>query len=111
MNQHQLTMTRGDSRTYSVTISDLEGDPYDLTGASVWFTVDGLIEKQVGSGIEIETPASGVAVVTIDASDTEDVPDRRTVYRYDVQIQLADGTVKTPIRGLFVITPDVTTTE
>jgi hypothetical protein len=108
MNQHQLTMTRGDSRTYSVTISDLEGEAYDLTGASVWFTVHDLIEKQVGSGIEIEAPETGVAVVTINPEDTEDVPDRRTVYRYDVQIQLADGDVKTPVRGLFVITPDVT---
>ena len=109
MNQNQLTMMRGDSKTYTVTISDSAGDPYDLTGASVWFTVDDLFEKTLADGIAVTAPLTGVAVVTIDPEDTEDARDYRSSYRYDVQVKLADGTVKTPIRGLFVLTPDVTT--
>lgn len=109
MNQYQLTMMRGDSRTFTITLTDSAGDPYDLTGASLWFTVGNLVEKTVGDGITVETPANGVATIDFVPADTESVSDVRRAYRYDVQVKLSDGTVKTPIRGLFVITPDVTT--
>lgn len=105
-----LTMTRGDSREFSVTVSDAAGDPYDLTDATISFTVDDLFDaKTVGAGITVTAPETGVAVITIDPADTEDAPDRRTAYDYDVQIILADGRVKTPLRGLFIVLPDVTT--
>jgi hypothetical protein len=78
MNQNQLVHIRGDSGSFEVTLTDTNGDPLDLTGASVQFTVDGLLDKSLGDGIT-------------------------------VQVTLSDGTVRTPIRGLFVLVPDVTT--
>lgn len=107
MNQNQITMTRGDTRTFTVTMSDNAGDPYDLTDAEVAFTVDDLFDKSVGDGIAVADPESGVAVITVTSADTEDASDYRRAYRYDVQVTLSDGSVKTPIRGLFVLTPDV----
>ena len=107
MNQYQLTMMRGDSRTFTVTMTDSAGDPYDLTDAVVQFTVDNLFEKTVGAGIVVSDPETGVAVVTVDPDDTEGAG--RRAYRYDVQVTLSDGTVRTPLRGLFVVVPDVTT--
>ena len=108
MNQHQITMTRGDTRIFTVTMTDDAGDPYDLTSADVAFTVGGLFEKGVGDGITIADPETGVAVVTVDPADTNGAPDVRRAYRYDVQVTLSSGAVKTPLRGLFVVVPDVT---
>jgi hypothetical protein len=109
MNQNQITMMRGDTRSLTVTVLDDDGDPYDLTGVGVQFTVDALFDKSVGDGVAVATPASGVAVVTVNPVDTADAPDRRRAYRYDVQLTLADGSVRTPIHGLFVVRPDVAT--
>jgi len=111
MNQNQLTMTRGDTRTFTVTMTDDAGDPYDLTDASVDFTVGDLFDKSVGDGITVADPETGVAVITVDPDDTNGASDYRRAHRYDVQVTLADGTVKTPLRGLFVVTPDVTLPE
>ena len=109
MNQNQLVMTRGDTRTFTVTMTDSAGDPYDLTDADVAFTVGDLFDKSVGDGIAVDDPESGVAVITVGPTDTESASDTRRAYHYDVQVTLSDGSVKTPLRGLFVVTPDVTT--
>lgn len=104
---NDLTVVRGDTSNFQITITDSNGLAYDLTDASIWFTVDGLLEKTIGDGITVSTPASGVADVEISAGDTDAAPDRRTAYPYDVQVTLADGSVKTPVRGLFIVLPDV----
>jgi len=106
---NQLTMTRGDTRTFTVTMTDAVGAPFDLTDADVAFSVEDLFSKSVGDGIVVADPETGVAVITVNPADTEGVEDRRRSYRYDVQLTLADGSVKTPLRGQFVVTPDVTT--
>jgi hypothetical protein len=108
--REDITVIRGDSVTLVVTVTDAAGLAYDLTGAAVAFTVGTIgIEKTVGAGITVSTPATGVASIAVGPTDTEDAPDQRTAYPYDVQITLADGSAKTPIRGLFIVLPDVTT--
>lgn len=106
---NDLSLIRGDSSELSLTLTDNAGDPYDLTDATVIMTVDDLFEKSIGSGITVDDPTSGVAAITVDPADTEDAPDARCAYRYDVQVTLSDGSIKTPVRGLFVVIPDVTT--
>lgn len=108
MNINDISMVRGDSVTLSLTLTDSVGAPYDLTAADITFTVDDLITKTVGAGITVADPLTGVAAIALDPADTEDCPDIRAAYRYDVQITLSSGSVKTPIRGLFVVLPDVT---
>jgi hypothetical protein len=106
---NDITMVRGDTREFSVTVTDSEGDPFDLTDATITLSVDELnIEKTVGAGITVADPLTGVASIVIDPDDTESAPDIRRAYRYDVQLVLEDGRVKTPIRGLFIVLPDVT---
>lgn len=109
MNQN-LVMVRGDDKTLTLTVRHgAEGTVYDLTDAAVTFTVDGLnISKTIGNGITVETPTSGVAVIEIDPADTAAAPDGRGEYNFDVQLVLADGSVKTPIRGKLIVLPDVT---
>jgi hypothetical protein len=107
---NDLTVIRGDTVTFELTITDSAGDPYDLTGAEVWFSVERLgISKTVGSGITVATPASGVATISLVTADTEDAPNLRVSYRYDVQLRLSDGSIKTPVRGQLIVIPDVTT--
>jgi hypothetical protein len=107
--RQDITVTRGDTRTLTVTITDSAGDPYDLTDAAITFTVDDLFDaKTIGSGIVVNTPASGVFTITIDPADTTDAPDARVAYPYDIELVLSDGSVKTPQRGLFIVLPDVT---
>jgi len=103
-----ITMTRGDTRTLTLTLTDADGDPYDLTGAAVRFTVEGIVDKSLGDGIAVASPATGVAVITINPADTENANGRHS-YPYDVEVTFADGTVITPILGRFVLRPDVST--
>lgn len=104
-----LVVVRGDSQTFELTFTDDDGDPLDLTDGAVVMTVEELFTKSVGDGITVSAPLTGVATVAVAPADTADCPDYRQGYRYDVQVTLASGVVKTPIRGRFVVLPDVTT--
>lgn len=101
-----LNVIRGDSHSLSLSLDNLPSG--GLAGADLWFTVEGLLSKELGDGIDVVDAAAGTATITIDAGDTNAAPDTRHVYPYDVQVRLADGTVQTPLRGLFVVSPDVT---
>ena len=103
-----IIAVRGDTQTYTLTFTDSVGAPLDLTGAAVTFSVKDRFAKTVGAGIVVSAPLTGVAVVTVDPEDTENEPDVRVAHRFDAQVVLSDGTVKTPIRGNFVVLPDVT---
>lgn len=105
---NDLTVIRGDSATLTMTLVDPAGDPYDLTDSFLWFTVRDLIAKTTDDGIVIDMdPTTGVAVVMIAAAETSPAPNYRVAYPYDVQILTADGETQTPIRGLFIVIPDV----
>lgn len=102
---NNLTVVRGDSETFELTLEGLpEGG---LTDADIWFTVRSLVAKRLGDGITVDDPLTGVATITLDAGDTDAAPDHRQTYPYDVQVKFPDGTVTTPVRGLFVVLPDV----
>lgn len=107
---NKITMTRGDTRTLTLTLTDAAGDPYDLTGATVRMTVGDLFDKAIGDGIAVASPATGVAVITVNPDDTENANGRRS-YPYDVEVTFVDGTVVTPILGRFVLRPDVSTPD
>jgi len=112
---NNVTVVRGDTWDFTVTLVDPNGDPYDLTDCELTFTVEGLVSKTLGAGITIDPdgdpapdPETGIAGITLDAGDTSAAPDRRTAYPYDVQLTTSTGEVRTPIRGLFIVVPDVT---
>ncbi|HZD67751.1 MAG TPA: hypothetical protein VFA45_02165 [Actinomycetes bacterium] len=104
---NRIVMVRGDSKTIGLDLIDSNGDPIDLTGADVVFTVGDIIQKTLSDGIVIDEPSYGSVTISIDPSDTEGLTARR-VWPYDIQVTLADGTVKTPVRGDYVLLPDVT---
>ena len=106
---NKIVVTRGDTKELTLTLVDDQGGPYDLTNVDVWFSVGSLLSKRLGAGIAVPTPALGVATITLDAGDTGSAPDHRQSYPYDVQLELANGSIVTPLRGRFIVVPDVTT--
>lgn len=102
------TMVRGDTRTFDLPLLDANGAAYDPAEiASLEFKVADLFTATVGDGIAIDE-SSGDVTLTVSPTDTEDAPDVRMAYPYDVQVTLDDGTINTPQRGLFIVLPDVT---
>lgn len=104
-----LSVIRGDTHQFTLTLVDNVGDPYDLTSAELVMTVGDLFSKSEGDGITVSDPTGGIAEIVIDGDDTDGAPDHRCAYPYDIQVTLAGGPVKTPVRGLFIVVPDVTT--
>jgi hypothetical protein len=110
-----ITLVRGDTEHLRVTVTDADGDTVNLTGADAWFTVKrrvadpddrAAIALRMGAGIEVEDAPGGVLIVTLTATETDDmVPG---VYRYDVQVRDANGRISTVADGRLVLRSDVT---
>jgi hypothetical protein len=109
-------MFRGDTRTLTVTIKDrFTGAVVDLTGASIAWrmakTADMgnslTMSKSVGSGITVASPTSGVAVVTINPTDTSTlIPGD---YYHDLTVTDASARVVTVLSGRARIKQDLKT--
>lgn len=117
MTNVSLVAKRGDNESYTMALTDADG-AFDLTDCQVQFTAkrrlddedaDAVILKTLDAGIEVTNAQGGIAVLSLEPSDTEDLPSRRVRLVYDVQVTNGDGEVKTPIEGRLTISPDVTT--
>ena len=111
MSWHDLVMTRGDSRTFDFSdVEDVDGMAFNLADATLNFTVGDLFTLTRDNGIVVDE-SSGSIEVEIEPENTEDAHDHRHEYRYELEITLADGSVHTPRRGLFILTPDLDAVE
>lgn len=107
---------RGDSRDIRVTVTDSEtGDPLDLTGSTVFFTLkaeidndladsSALIKKDVVSHTD---PTAGKTTIRLLPSETGALTPGEK-YPYDIQVKLSGGDVMTIVSGKIRITADVT---
>jgi hypothetical protein len=103
-----LSMIRGDDETLSMALVDGDGEPFDLTDCTLYFTVGDHFTKtsELDGGITVDPdPTTGLASIAIAAADTDDFPDTRYATPYAVRVVRADDTIKTPIRGLFIVIP------
>lgn len=120
-----LSVVRGESKTYEVTVRDAAKQTVDLTGAKVWFTVKERLEdispviskRNVaagGSALEAEvTPQTGTTKgklrIYLTPSDSANLDTTKT-YVCDVWIELTSGKRHQVIkRRAFVVDPAVTT--
>lgn len=126
----KISMIRGDTRILAIPYLDPSGNPLDLTGATVFFTVNAsddptddtaaVVEKQVTSficpinctvnGVDFtkneDTTTAGVAWITLSNPDTQDVaPD---TYFYDAQVKDASADVTSSKQDQFIVTADIT---
>lgn len=108
-----LYMTRGDTETLTVTVTQDDGDvetAFNFASAVLTIRKD----KRTGSKVlEIEPRSieGGVCTFSFTPDMTAELPAGK--YVYDVQVTTADGEVKTPIGGSeqaakFVLWQDVT---
>lgn len=106
-------MIRGDTRTITATFVDSSGDPIDLTGGTVFFTASSnnsptddtaaIVEKNVTS---FASPTSGVATITLNSDDTNDVTPG--TYYYDLQFVSSGGVVTSLAQDKLIIKADIT---
>ncbi len=108
---------RGDSFVLNITITTGAGAAYDLTGALVAWTLkqdinqadaDATFRKSSGveGGITITSATGGTCRLELtDDQMATLTPDLD--YVWDVQVQAADGTTSTPIRGTLKVEADV----
>lgn len=115
MSLGEKTVIRGDSASFSIYFKDSAGDPIDITGWTVWFTVR---KKKPGASIvndddadiskEITAQASfatGQAIVELSPEETD--LDYGS-YFYDVQYKKIDGTIKSADAGKYISQADIT---
>jgi len=115
----KLRMTRGNTASFLITAVDSTGQPLDLTGAGLWFTVkkrlsdsdvDAVIQKTTdGGGITVsDNPMSGLATIAIDPDDTSGLSTLGQTLHWDLQIVGNTGDIYTLAIGLLRVVPDVT---
>ena len=113
-----LSMTRGDTRTWTVTVKNADGTPFDLTSCKMWFSVRDypgapayVFQKTSDSdGITFGgNPALGIATVgPIATGDTSTLAAKELRLAFDVQLKTTDGEIFTLDSGALIVTPDIT---
>lgn len=108
-----MSMYRGDDKTINLTFTQ-DGSALDISGSTVTLTlknstrdsdVDAVLQKTVTSHSD---PTNGITAVSITHDESDGlVP---ADYTYDIQIQLADDSVSTVVKGTFSVLADVTRT-
>jgi hypothetical protein len=112
-----LYLTPGDDFVYTAPILDTAGVAYSLTGATLWFTVKRRLDNDptdadaiaklywvsggASSGITVATPSTGVAVIRLTPTQTDDFV--QAAYHWDLQLQDTGGVRRTVDSGRIVV--------
>jgi len=107
-----LSIIRGDTTVFTLTLTDQAGAAVNLTSTTVFFTVkesladaddDALIAKSTDSH---SNPSGGVTAITLTSTDTAITPG---AYIYDIQVKnTTDGAIQSVASGIYEVLPDVT---
>lgn len=111
MSKIFLEVIKRDDVDFELSFTDVDGNPINLTGSTVFFTVkknktdvdnDAVIKKEITS---FDDPTSGVALLELSKSDTDISP---RSYYFDVQIKDSGGKISSSSVGRFIVSQDVT---
>lgn len=106
-----LTLIRRDDVDLDVTFTDKDGEPIDLTGCTVFFTMkrkvsdtdeDAIIQKEVTSHTD---PTAGETRISLTNDETDITPRH---YFYDIQVEDTNSKIISSTVGQIKITQDVT---
>jgi len=106
-----LRIEQGATFTSDVTVKDVNGDVFDLTGytASAKMALGyASTRTRVAFSTTISTPTTGVVTLSLTADQTNalEAPAR---YVYDVEIlRTSDSTITRVIEGIITVSPSVT---
>lgn len=118
-----LTIYQGKDFIENLPVLNPDGSAYDLTGATLWFTVklrsdqsqdDALasiklyrIVGGLGDGITVTVPATGIATISMTAAQTEPLTIGES-YVYDLQVKDTTGRVFTAFLDALYVSRPVT---
>jgi hypothetical protein len=106
-----LTITRGDTKIYTLRFVNKNNQPIDITGWKIYFTVksdlckpddDAVIKKDI---VVHTNPLNGETQISLSSTDTSVDPGN---YLYDIQIKTATDEVYTICQNGLTIAQDVT---
>lgn len=102
-----FALYRGDSFDTSVTISDADGDPTDLTGATVRAQIrqedDTLLDSFTA---DLSAAEEGLILLSLDPLQTAALPTAETL-RSDLEVTYPSGEVKTVLIIAFTVVGDI----
>jgi hypothetical protein len=110
---YEDAIVSGDSRRIKFTLQDSEENPVDIRSVDLTYVVVGsvgsdtyLIEKTIGSGIEVVDGLNGRFDVVFEPSDTADLSG---TYKHEIQMVDTDDptNVTTVMRGTFTVIADI----
>jgi hypothetical protein len=110
MEQTNLDIKRGDSKSYTLTFRDEEGSVIDITGWTVFFTVKDKIDDTDETAVLKKTitshtdPTNGKTKIELSSTDTNLVGN----YIYDIQIKKDTNEINTILEGNITFAKDVT---
>ena len=117
MAQRKLSLVRGDSQDYTLTIKNSSGVPYCLKNWKIYFTLktnydlpdsQASLQKTVTTFADTTSGTSGVAVITLDPTDTVNLNPGE--YDFDIQAVTSENKNYTLMRGKYQVEYDVTRT-
>ena len=117
MAQRKLSLVRGDSQDYTLTIKNSSGVAYCLKNWKIYFTLktnydlpdsQASLQKTVTTFADTTSGTSGVAVISLDPTDTVNLEPGE--YDFDIQAVTSENKNYTLMRGKFQVEYDVTRT-
>lgn len=112
MSSNSINIIRGDDVSITIKFTDSDGNPIDLTGATVYFTAknnlsdadnDAVLSADITSH---SNPTNGETVLTFADTDTDGLTVKS--YYYDLQLKTAAGKISSVKAGKLNILEDVT---
>jgi hypothetical protein len=110
----KLSMVRGDTTSYTLNFSNEQGQPINITGWVLYFTLkqswqlpdsQASLQKTITNHSD---PTNGITTLQISHADTYSLYPRD--YDFDIEAVDTSGNVYTILRGKFTIDYDVTGT-
>lgn len=106
----QIKRVRGDSNPLKITLENMEGNPVDLTGSTVFFTVKRNMQDTDANALIAKSTTThtsavdGETQITLTTTDT----DITGTFYYDVQVKNSDGEIFSVIADKIIFVDDVT---
>lgn len=113
MTSLTFELIRGDDRTLVIPALDAEGEPYDLSAATLRWqararpgAADTVFSKAGGQGITLPEGEDTTALVTIAAADWDGWSGDEVLH-WELEANKSGGVVTTVARGTITVRPDV----
>lgn len=107
----KIIIIKRDSYSFPITLEQSNGEPLDITGYTIFFTVKAMASAEDSTAIiqknitEHTDPTEGESLITLTSTDTDQTAGE---YWYDVQIKSPSGNITSCEAGKFEILQDIT---